>query len=118
MKTKRMEMDEKGLIFKEREIIEEKDPPPDPDPGLRVAEFIAWLKKRGYIWSYRKCERKCIHLGLDLEKDVVEELGPEIIRKYRSRGGILLKIENRTWAHDIVQYHGVDIPHHRHHQPW
>jgi hypothetical protein len=91
---------------------------PEPDPGSRVAQFIAWLKKRGYIQNYTKCEMKCKHLCLDLEKDILDVLGCEIIGVYTSRGEKLVVLENRTWAQDISRYHGVDIPHHRHHQPW
>ena len=91
---------------------------PDPNPGLKVAQFIAWLKKRGYIWSYDKCKRKCKYLGLDLEKDIINDLGKDIIVVYKSREERVVVLENRTWAHDIARYHGVDIPHHRHHQPW
>ncbi len=90
----------------------------DPNPGLKVAQFIAWLKKRGYIQNYLKCETKCKYLGLDLEKDIIDDLGKEIIVVYKSRGERVVVLENRTWAHDIARYHGVDIPHHKHHQPW
>lgn len=98
-------------------LSSKKKKEPIPNPGQEVAIFIAWLKKRGYCQKLVKCEKKCDHLGLDFEDDILTPLGNEIIRVFNSRGEKVVVLLDKTWAQDISTYHGVDIPHHRHHQP-
>ena len=111
-------MRDDGIILPKRSVETHREESPDPNPGLTVARFIAWLKKRGYVQSYKKCEIKCHQLGLDIEDDVLDYLGEDFIRVHISRGVKVVTLANKTWAHDISHYHGVDIPHHKHHKPW
>lgn len=94
-------------------ITDSDDIVPDPLPTIEVAEFLAWLMKRGYIWPIRKCESKCRQIGIDLQKDVINPFCPDKIIIGRISGGdIVVKIKDRSWAQQVTDHYDMTLPHH------
>lgn len=86
---------------------------PDPLPTLEIAEFIAWLTKRGYIRNKIQCVAKCRQIGIDLEKDIISIYCPDKILVGRTPGGeILVKIIDKSWAQQVSDFYDRTLPHH------
>lgn len=84
-----------------------------PDPTFLVTRFLGWLIKRGGIQELSLCKKKWENEGLDIEK-IIKDLSPQYLRKYRSRGKKVVRLENKPWATQWMRHYSREIPHHRH----
>ena len=90
-------------------------PTPDgPDPEVKGAIFLGWLKKRGGMRKVQDCQRKCRENGFEA-KEFVDTMGQDYIRLYRTgRGDKVIKLEKLVWADQWMTYYDLEVPHHRH----
>lgn len=85
-----------------------------PDPGERGARFLGWMKKRGSLISFIKCNDYCKSINLDLES-FTKEMGPACIIIARNRHGEkAVKVIDKVWASQWARKYEHDDPHHRH----
>jgi hypothetical protein len=86
--------------------------PPEPDPGIRTAAFIAWLKKRGAVWPLPGCIFAWARKGIDVE-ETVKRLGIHKIRVCRTGGGQkAVFLADKAWADRWLRHYGQELPHH------
>jgi hypothetical protein len=85
-----------------------------PDPGIRTAAFIAWLKKRGAVWPLPGCIFAWARKGIDVEGEA-RRLGiPKICICRTSRGGKAVFLVDKAWADRWLRHYGLELPHHSH----
>jgi hypothetical protein len=90
--------------------------PPAPDPGIRTAAFIAWLKKRGAVWPLAGCTFAWARKGVDVEEEA-RRLGITKIRICRTGGGQkAVFLPDKVWADRWLRHYGLELPHHSHFQ--
>ncbi len=88
-----------------------------PDPGRKLARLLAWIKKRGGIVTFKKCEVKASQIEIDGVKDKIKDVENFKVRMGRLPSGdkeIAICIVDKGWADGWEKYYDVEIPHHRH----
>jgi len=94
-----------------RELYENETLEP-PDPGEGGGKFLCWIKKRGFIFPYDKCDEYCLSIGLDLI-EFARDMGRErIIIARRGGGEKAVKMVDRRWTAKWARRYGCDPPHH------
>ena len=108
-----MPSNRKKTSKEKRKPYDDEDPEP-PNPGEKGAEFLGWIKKRGFLRSFIECDEYCKSLDLDLDS-FKTNMGPAHIIIARSRGGEkAVKVIDKAWASKWARKYEKDDPHHRH----
>ena len=93
--------------------------PPEPFIDKEIANFFAYIKKRGNCVKESDCIMFCEKNQLDLDSIILQYGYSKIMKgkiPKKGQNNLHVCIMDKNWANARAICHDVEIPHHRHYK--